>query len=133
MELLCVFDEWRAPGKLGKAVRVLAIGLVASTAARTQTSGTWKKTGNMKNARDGASATLLKNGHVLVAGGDTSNGPSAELYNPANGQWTATGSMSTARAGQFAALLPSGQPLVFFGSNDSTGTGLLTSAELYDP
>src|SRR5215831_13013632 len=83
-------------------VGVLAIGLVASTAvpALAQTSGTWKKTGNMKDARE-PGAILLQNGQVLVAGGDGSNGllSSAELYNPANGQWSGTGSMNTAGGG----------------------------------
>jgi N-acetylneuraminic acid mutarotase len=103
---------------------VLAIELVASTSvpALAQTSGTWKKTGNMKDARE-PGAILLQNGQVLVAGGDGSNGllSSAELYNPANGQWTATGSMNTAGGGAMT-VLHNGQELL-------TGA----DAELYDP
>ena len=92
---------------------------------------TWSPTGSMSTARSGHTATLLQNGRVLVAGGD-SFGP-AELYNPATGQWTATGSMNTARIYQYAVLLANGQVLVLFGSNDLTGTGLVTSTEVYDP
>jgi galactose oxidase-like protein/Kelch motif protein len=77
---------------------LLAIGLASTAIPAFAQSGTWKKTGNMKNALTAPPATLLQNGLVLVAGGDDSNGlvASAELYNPANGQWTATGSMNTA-------------------------------------
>ena len=93
--------------------------------------GTWSPTGSMSTARSGHTATLLQNGRVLVAGGDSFG--TAELYNPATGQWTATGSMNTARIYQYAVLLANGQVLVLFGSNDFTGTGLVTSTEVYDP
>jgi len=108
-----------------RLLAVVTIGLAASTAVPViaQTSGTWKKTGNMKTARDAAGATLLQNGQVLVAGGDGSNGllADAELYNPANGQWTKTGSLNTAESGGLT-LLQNGQVLI-------TGA----DAELYNP
>ena len=44
--------------------------------------------------------------------------------------WTPTGSMATARYGHTATVLPSGQVLVVGGQDSS---GLLDSAELYDP
>jgi hypothetical protein len=94
--------------------------------------GTWSPTGSMTTRRWGHTATLLANGLVLVAGGFDA-GANAELYNPATGQWTATGSMNTARGGHYAMLLASSQVLVLFGSNGFTGTGLVTSTELYDP
>jgi N-acetylneuraminic acid mutarotase len=65
----------------------VATGLAASTSspARAANSGTWADTGSMSVARVGHTATLLRNGQVLVAGGENStNGlSSAELYNPA--------------------------------------------------
>ena len=65
----------------------VATGLAASTSspARAANSGTWADTGSMSVARVGHTATLLRNGQVLVAGGESStNGFSgAELYNPA--------------------------------------------------
>jgi N-acetylneuraminic acid mutarotase len=87
-------------------------------------SGTWTATGNMIEARLGHTATLLRDGKVLVAGGDDRGSPSAELYDPGSGTWTATRSMVEARAGHSATLLPDGKVL-------ATGDG--ASAELYDP
>ena len=52
--------------------------------------GKWSFTGSMKVARYNHTATLLKNGKVLVAGGVDSSGnmlASAELYNPTTGTW----------------------------------------------
>jgi len=87
----------------------------------------WEVTGTLVTARDAHTATLLRNGQVLVAGGIEATGftsKSAELYDPATGQWTATGSMATARSSHTATLLHNGQVLVAGG-----GT---STAELYD-
>lgn len=89
-------------------------------------------TGNMNDARDDETETLLDNGMVLVAGGYGSDGPlaSAELFNPATGAFTPTGSMNTARYWTVATLLSNGKVLIAGGYNDG---GFLASAELYDP
>jgi hypothetical protein len=58
-----------------------------------------------------------------VAGGEETNGPTTELYDPANGTWSATASM-VAVGGDTATLLPDGKVLV------TNGVG---TAELYDP
>src|SRR5690349_16402327 len=55
----------------------------------------WTATQSMASGRDHATATLLEDGWVLVAGG-VSNGtvlPTAELYDPASGRWRPTGVM----------------------------------------
>ena len=70
-------------------VSVGALGLAASTAiSALAQSGTWKKTGNMKDARE-PGAILLQNGQVLVAGGDAataySAAPSCTILRMANG------------------------------------------------
>jgi len=51
----------------------------------------------------------------------------------APGTFTATGSMGSIRGGHTATLLPSGKVLIAGGSSKSDLSGLLLSAELYDP
>jgi len=97
-------------------------------------SGTWSPTGSMSTPRSGHTATRLKNGKVLVAGGlDESGGDltSAELYDPSTGTWSKTGSMSTARDSNTAIRLKNGKVLVVGGLGSSFT--VLASAELYTP
>src|SRR4051812_49773073 len=80
------------------------------------------------------SATLLDDGRVLVAGGDTAAAlgtRSAELYDPASGTWSAAGSMVVARTSFGMVRLSDGRVLAAGGYNDVDGP--LASAELYDP
>ena len=110
------------------AALALAGGLMAAPASAAA-SGTWTLTGSMNALRfdNDDTATVLPDGEVLVAGGD-STGISAELYNPATGTWTLTGSMNTPRYSGTATLLPDGDVLVAGGGEGTTGT-----AELYNP
>lgn len=101
--------------------------LPTSMTHRTQT---WSQTGPMTTGRDYATATLLEDGDVLVAGG-AGSATSAELYDPSTQTWTATGSMSQGRYQAAATLLPDGDVLIV-GGFDSNGD-VLTSAELYNP
>jgi uncharacterized protein YjdB/N-acetylneuraminic acid mutarotase len=99
---------------------------------------TWTVTGSMTTARASATATLLHNGTVLVAGGyyNTQRGMvplgSAEIYDPAAGTWTATGNMLTVRYGHTANPLPDGTVLAAGGAS-GTSQGVSSSAEIYDP
>src|SRR5207244_12687990 len=58
----------------------------------------WRATGRLNTARFAHTATLLRNGMVLVAGGigETVLPAAAELYDPPRRTWTATGSLNTA-------------------------------------
>jgi hypothetical protein len=94
-----------------------------------------------------ATATLLADGKVLIAGGQSTPSDilaSAELYDPSTGLFTPTGSMSTARAEHTATLLSDGRVLIAGGfacpggatcfPGDVNWNGKpLASAELYDP
>jgi N-acetylneuraminic acid mutarotase len=92
---------------------------------------TWRATGSLAQARQSHTATLLRNGQVLVVGGYNGTSlSSAELYDPRTRIWTATGSMGTSRNVPSATLLPNGQVLVAGGF--SYTSGFLRSAELYD-
>lgn len=96
-------------GARGLAVGMVAVLLLASSAL---SAGSWSPTGPLSIARQAATATLLPDGKVLVAGGlDSMNHAqaSAELYDPASGTWSATGSLSSARGAQTATLLSAGR------------------------
>ncbi len=102
---------------------------------------------------DGATATLLPSGDVLLLGGATSITypgsdlnpigaiitANAEIYKAATGTIQAAGSMSIARSGHTATLLPNGKILVTGGAIQDplpTNAGystLTATAELYDP
>jgi hypothetical protein len=113
-----------------------ANGALSSAELFDPTTGTFVSTShNMTAARLGATATLLNNGDVLIAGGENSGGVlnSAELYDPTTDTFTATGNLHAARTGASATLLGSGKVLVAGGSSDGTTSGALDSAELFDP
>jgi N-acetylneuraminic acid mutarotase len=95
----------------------------------------WTPTGSMSVDRYDFTATLLRDGRVLVVGGYSlsSVGRStelSELYDPATGRWTLTGSLRTPRRNHTATLLADGTVLVAGGFN---ADGWLRSAELYNP
>ncbi len=99
--------------------------------------GAWSPTGSLATPRAVHTATLLRNGKVLVAGGQATGDArisaltSAELYDPATGMWSATGSMATPRDTFTATLLPNGNVLVVGG--EGGGSTQLSTAELYNP
>jgi hypothetical protein len=90
-------------------------------------------TPNMNDARTQATATLLPNGKLLIAGGfgNTGDLSSTEIYDSATNTFaTSTPSMKDARENATAALLPNGDVLIAGGSGNGT---LLASTEIYDP
>jgi len=110
----------------GSATSAAAILTVSSTAP-----GGFTATGSMATGRSFHTATLLKNGKVLIAGGFNGTAlATAELYDPATGTFTPTGSMATPRQYHSATLLADGRVLVAGGSAYGVVQG---SAELYDP
>ncbi len=97
--------------------------------------GTFTATGNMTSARGIHTATLLRNGTVLIAGGDngTTYLNTAEIYDPSAGTFTGTGNMTSVRTGHTATLLPNGTVLIAGGFGGDNGTTYLNTAEIYDP
>lgn len=92
----------------------LAMGLLLASApayggealckryARGGQFGTFSATGDMISTRSLHTATLLKDGRVLLVGGANSEGKflsSAEIYHPGKRRFIATGSMSSPRMG----------------------------------
>lgn len=88
----------------------------------------------MHFARVEHTATLLRDGHVLIVGGrgDKVNAI-AEIYDPKTERFTDTGSLATPRYKHTAGLLPDGRVLVAGGSDERDWSGNLSSAEIYDP
>jgi hypothetical protein len=102
--------------------------------------GTWSRTGNLITGRYWHTATQLRNGNVLVAGGLVDVAPnmgqiegSAELYDPVGGAWTRTADLNEVHSQHTATRMQDGRVLVASGdspydSYDDPGT-----AEIYDP
>jgi hypothetical protein len=108
--------------------------------------GTWSVTGNLNVARDYHTATILRNGNVLVVGGGQyqcsgigginfscshSAVNSVELHNPGTGEWSSTASLNTPRNSHTATLLPDGRVLIAGGSLSFWIASEI--AEIYDP
>ena len=87
---------------------------------------------NLALPRGAATGTVLNNGTVLIAGGQTNSAitGTAEIVDPVAQNIIGAGSMLTARDSQTATLLSDGTVLLASGSGYG---GLLLSAELYAP
>ena len=88
-------------------------------------------TGKMTLARATHTATLLKNGKVLIAGGFAASTflSGAEIYDPSLKTFTSVEKMNFARSGHTATLLPNGQVLIAGGYNGK----YISSTEIFDP
>ena len=87
-------------------------------------------TSNMNVPRSGHTATLLRDGTVLIAGGMLRNGDfssTAEIFDPKTNQFSPVRNMLIGRVGAAAALLPSGKVLIVGGWHETD------EAEIYDP
>jgi hypothetical protein len=85
--------------------------------------------------RVGHTATPLRDGRVLIAGGIVTDAnpvttASADLYDPESGAIRPTGQMGLDRAGHTAVLLDDGRVLLFGGHSGELSA---ESAEIYDP
>ena len=125
--------------------RVLVIGGLAvpdglaSAEVYDPVSGEFSPTGSMPDGREAYSATLLSDGRVLISGGFINNRggqpsdvPTAELYDPGTGRFTQAGAMTHPRHNATATQLADGRVLVAGGATYAKGTSE-ASAELYDP
>ena len=95
--------------------------ILLSTDLFDPANGHFSAAAQMKTARDEPTATLLKDGSVLIVGGGASN---AELFDPATNRFAPSGEMAASRYEQTATMLQSGKVLI-------AGGGPATS-ELYD-
>jgi WD40 repeat protein len=88
----------------------------------------WTLSPNLGLARAGHTATVLRDGKVLVVGGSGGSGNLriAELYDPATGAWALAANPLYGRSLHTATLLPNGEVLVMGGHST-------TDVEVYDP
>ena len=116
---------------------------LATTECYSFDTNRWKPTAMMSTPRAAFTATRLKDGKILVAGGVNENVSfggqslaSAELYDPATDVWQPVPDMHHKRVAACAALLKDGRVLVMGGAYEKDGqTGVhpLSACEIYDP
>lgn len=111
---------------------------VASSELYDPTTGTWRLTGHLNNARANPTLTLLPDGRVLAVGGASSSPDgerplnTAELFDPLSETWhLVQDRLAVPREGHFAVNLPSGRVLIGGGDGPRPGSGVVT--ELFDP
>ena len=127
--------------------RVLLTGGVQSAGYRSQLAsaeiydpgtGSFSATGSMATPREGHTATMLRDGRVLIVGG-SDNGvhtlDSAEIYDPSSGSFSRAGHLNQPRVAHVAALLGTGKVLIAGGGRAGMPGGYISydTAEMYDP
>ncbi len=122
-------------GYRGTAFDFAPSGALATPELYDPATNSWSTAGGDNIVRIGQTATLLKDGTVLIAGGkpSTCSCPASEsdIYDPVAGTWTLAHLLARARTEHTATLLADGSVLVAGGFNSNGDPR--RSAERYDP
>src|SRR5262249_42250270 len=100
-----------APRVDGTTVRI-ALDAAAASAWPVTVDSEWTDAGEMTIPRYGHTATMLPDGRVFLAGGDSPKLGLTEIYDPRTATFTSAAAMSRPRAQHTATLLPSGRVLL---------------------
>ena len=124
-----------------RALRATAVSfLLAAASAWAQ--GKVTPAPSLKDARQHHTASLLKDGRVVVVGGRGADGlstlASCELFDPKKNKWSACAPLKNSRSHHAATALDDGKLLVTGGTTHQSVDGqnrfvALASTELYDP
>src|SRR4051794_26070334 len=126
-------------GSFHRATVGVALAAVIALVGAGAAQAAWSGAGSLATGRYDHTATLLRDGRVLVTGGNDNDAlASAQLYNPATNSWSSAAAMNVARHGQAAVMMQSGKVLVAGGfaptSDPNSGArGYSRAAEVYDP
>jgi hypothetical protein len=121
--------------RLGDGTVLVAGGLGGSTGSVSvataerfdPTTGRWREVGPLSQARTGASAAMLANGRVLIAGGESvdqgvrNSLDSGELFDLTTSAWLPAGLMACPRSGLAAVTLADGSVLEVAGDGAFPG------------
>lgn len=113
-------------------LRISAIITAAFLGGANESAQSVRQVAALRTARSVHTATTLRSGHVLVAGGMVEGGgslASIELFDPAVNAVEEVGALMERRAGHTATLLADGRVLIAGGFNGQ----YLASVEVFDP
>jgi hypothetical protein len=133
--LLNTGDVLLAGGEIGYTTSLPYVPIVPDSAELAKPNTTYLPAGSMYSGRESHTATLLKDGSVLVASGiiptvlSWSPLSSAEIYDPSTNSFSRVGDMNVARTEHAATLLPDGKVLITGGYYSTA----VQTAEIFDP
>ena len=110
-------------------------GLIRSAEVFEPETASFRVVGDMTVERHPFTATLLRDGRVLIAGGDAAG--TAEIFDPDSGEFRSIASMTAPRTFHTATLLYDGTVLIAGGFNGllypESGAQPLDTTEIFDP